>query len=56
MELKKCVEADSKYAEKNFQWCILETLPIKVLEDQAIERESLYKRKLGTRTHGLNKN
>ena len=56
VELKKCVEADSKYAEKNFQWCILETLPIKVLEDQAIERESLYKRTLGTRTHGLNKN
>lgn len=56
VELKKSVDADPKYAEKNFQWSILETLPIKILEDQAIERESLYKRKLGTRTHGLNKN
>lgn len=56
VELKKCLEADPKYAEKYFQWCILETLPIKILQDQAIERESLYKRKLGTRTHGLNKN
>ena len=56
VELKKCLEADPKYAEKYFQWCILETLPIKILQDQAIERESLYKRKLGTRTHGLKKN
>ena len=56
VELKKCLEADPKYAEKYFQWCILETLPIKILQDQAIERESLYKRKFGTRTHGLNKN
>ncbi|MGM9811505.1 MAG: GIY-YIG nuclease family protein [Muribaculaceae bacterium] len=56
VELKKCLEADPKYADKYFQWCILETLPIKILQDQAIERESLYKRKLGTRTHGLNKN
>lgn len=57
VELKKCIDADPKYAEKNFQWCILETLPIKVLEDQAVERESLYKRKLGTRAHGhYNKN
>ena len=49
VELKKCIDSDPKYAEKNFQWCILETLPIKILQDQAIERESLYKRKLGTR-------
>ena len=54
--LKKCIESDPKYAEKNFQWCILETLPIKILPDQAIERESLYKRKLGTRIYGHNKN
>lgn len=54
VELKKCMDSDSKYAEKNFQWCILETLPIKILPDQAIKRESLYKRKLGTRSHGHN--
>lgn len=56
VELKKCIESDPKYAEKNFQWCILETLPIKILPEQAIERESLYKRKLGTRKYGHNKN
>lgn len=56
VELKKCIDSDPKYAEKNFQWCILETLPIKILEEQAIERESLYKRKLGTRIYGHNKN
>lgn len=56
VELKRCIDSDPKYAEKNFQWCILETLPIKILQDQAIERESLYKRKLGTRIYGHNKN
>ena len=56
VELKKCIDSDPKYAEKNFQWCILETLPIKILPEQAIERESLYKRKLGTRIYGYNKN
>lgn len=56
VELKKCIDADSKYAEKNFQWCILETLPIKILPEHAIERESLYKRKLGARIFGYCKN
>ena len=56
VELKRCIDSDPKYAEKNFQWCILETLPIKILPDQAIERESLYKRKLGTRIYGYSKN
>ena len=56
VESKRCIDSDPKYAEKNFQWCILETLPIKILQDQAIERESLYKRKLGTRIYGHNKN
>lgn len=56
VELKKCIDSDPKYAEKNFQWCILETLPIKILPEQAIERESLYKRKLGTRMYGYSKN
>lgn len=47
---------DAKYAEKYFQWCILETLPLKILPDQAIDRESLYKRKFGTRDFGYNNN
>lgn len=47
---------DAKYAEKYFQWCILETMPLKILPDQAIDRESLYKRKFGTRDFGYNNN
>ena len=46
----------AKYAEKYFQWCILETMPLKILPDQAIDRESLYKRKFGTRDFGHNNN
>lgn len=44
------------YAEKNFQWSILETLPLNVTPKVAIDREKLYKEKLGTREHGYNGN
>ena len=47
---------DPNYAKKNFQWCILETLPLSILGEQAIDRESLYKRKFGTRDFGYNNN
>jgi hypothetical protein len=55
-DLKPLLEADPNYARKNFQWCILETLPLKILEEHAIDRESLYKRKFGTRDFGYNNN
>lgn len=55
-DLIPLLEADSNYAAKYFQWCILETLPIKVLDEHAIDRESLYKRKFGTREFGYNNN
>ena len=55
-DLKPLLEADPNYAKKNFQWCILETLPLKILEEHAIDRESLYKRKFGTRDFGYNNN
>ncbi len=55
-DLKPLLADDSNYAAKYFQWCILETLPLKILEDQAIDRESLYKRKFGTREFGYNNN
>lgn len=55
-ELKKLLDSDPNYAKKYFQWCILETLPLKILEEHAIDRESLYKRKFGTREHGYNNN
>ena len=44
------------YAEQNFQWTILETLPLNVTPKVAIDRESLYKKKFGTREHGYNEN
>lgn len=47
---------DAAYAKNYFQWCILETLPLKILPEQAIDRESLYKRKFGTREFGYNNN
>lgn len=57
---KRLVELLSKeginYAEQNFQWTILETLPLNVTPKVAIDRETLYKEKFGTRDHGYNEN
>ena len=39
-----------------FQYSLLETLPSSITQKEAIARETLYKRKLGTRAHGLNSN
>ena len=44
------------YAEQNFQWTILETLPLSVTPKIAINREKLYKIKFGTRENGYNDN
>ena len=44
------------YAEQYFQWTILETLPLNVTSKEAIDRESLYKIKFGTREYGYNEN
>ena len=55
-DLKPLIEKDASYAKKYFQWCILETLPLKILKEHAIDRESLYKRKFGTRVFGYNNN
>lgn len=55
-DLKPLIENDASYAKKYFQWCILETLPLKILKEHAIDRESLYKRKFGTRVFGYNNN
>lgn len=55
--LKELLEKQGlKYAEQYFQWTILETLPLNVTPKVAIDRESLYKEKLGTREHGYNDN
>ncbi|MBR6659158.1 MAG: GIY-YIG nuclease family protein [Paludibacteraceae bacterium] len=49
-------EKGISYANQNFQWTILETLPLNVTPKVAIDRESLYKKKFGTREHGYNEN
>ena len=55
--LKKLLEEKGiNYAEQNFQWTILETLPLNVTSKVAIDRETLYKKKFGTRDHGYNEN
>jgi len=50
------VEKGISYADQNFHWTILETLPLNVTPKVAIDRESLYKKKFGTREHGYNEN
>ena len=49
-------EKGKSYADQNFQWTILETLPLNVTPKVAIDRKSLYKKKFGTREHGYNEN
>lgn len=49
-------EKGINYADQNFQWTILETLSLNVTPKVAIDRESLYKKKFGTREHGYNEN
>ena len=56
IRLQALLDKDPKYAENHFQWCILETLPINITQDEATDRESLYKRKFMTREHGYNEN
>lgn len=55
-DLKKLIEEDSNYHKRNFQWSILETIPLTITEFEAIERESLWKRKLKTIKFGYNNN
>ena len=53
--LIKLIENDPDYAN-NFRFSILMLLPQTITPDQAIEKERLFKRKLGTKTFGLNLN
>lgn len=55
-DLEQLIKNNPNYGKENFQWCILETLPLNVLQDFAIDRESLYKEKFGTRKFGYNNN
>lgn len=57
VELEEKIADNPSYA-KNFQWSILETLPINITLPEAVERENLYKLKFLTRNRefGYNKN
>ena len=48
--------ADMEYASKYFQFSILMILPKTVTAHEAIRKEQLFKRKLGTNSYGLNDN
>lgn len=56
VELKKLIDSDSLYAEKYFQWTILEILPLQISDSVAIDRELLWKRKFCTNQFGYNLN
>lgn len=53
--LKELIMADKNYA-LNFQFSILMLLPKTITPDQAIDKEKLFKNKLGTNSFGLNNN
>lgn len=53
--LVKLVSKNAAYAN-NFHFSILMILPKTITADQAIEKEKLFKRKLGTNSFGLNNN
>lgn len=54
--LRELIEKDEHYASKHFQFSILMLLPKTVTADEAVSKEKLFKRKLGSNSFGLNKN
>ena len=54
--LVELIKNDTDYAGKYFQFSILMLLPKTVTADEAIAKEQLFKRKLGTNAFGLNNN
>lgn len=54
-QLKELIGKNAGYA-KYFQFSILMILPKTITADQAIEKERLFKKKLGTNSFGLNSN
>lgn len=54
--LKELIDKDWEYGVKHFQFSILMLLPKTITADEAIRKEQLFKRKLGTNSFGLNNN
>jgi hypothetical protein len=55
MALVELVDNNPGYG-KNFQWTVLATLPNNMTNDEIIAYETMYKNKLGSKIHGLNRN
>ena len=55
---KKLIEltSDNTDYKYNFQYTILQVLPLNISDKEAIDYENLYKNKLGSRAFGLNSN
>ncbi len=56
VQLMQKLKEDPLYAEKYFQWTILEILPLQISDAVAIDRELLWKRKFCTHDFGYNTN
>jgi len=54
-ELKALLETDPHYY-RHFRFSVLQTLPSNITQQEIIAIENLYKEKLGSRVHGLNRN
>lgn len=54
-ELIALMNTDPEYT-RHFRFSVLQALPGNITPDEIIEIEQLYKKKLGTRVHGLNAN
>lgn len=56
VELKQLYEKDANCFKNQFTWSILKILPIGISENEAVETETLFKRKLGRKACCLNRN
>lgn len=56
VKLTEILAREGKEYAKNFNWIILETLPLRITDKEAIARENVYKEKFLTRLFGYNAN
>lgn len=54
--LKELIELDNLYAHRHFHFTIIELLSKNISQEEALAKEQLYKKKLGTISYGLNNN
>lgn len=54
--LKELIKKNPIYHKQYFQWSILKTLPLEITKPEAIEQETIWKKKLLTLIHGYNEN